>query len=215
MLQRLGVFEGGQAKESYSVIPGSGTGDLQGLQGDGSTAVGHGMEHPFTLDYDCTARPDPVTAGPRRAGSRLTNAPASGLISPPHSLKYLPSYPLYQKGLCRMRPVFRVLPTHCAAAAIVFLGACCSDPGACTLNIEPAITVRALDAATGENVTDGARGTVSEGGYADSLRPAEFDVTQRVLMLSGADPAARYVRPVPGTRRISSRIAAWPRSQGR
>ena len=52
VLQRTGVFEGGQAKESYSVIPGSATGQLQGLRGDGSSAVGHGMEHPFTLDYD-------------------------------------------------------------------------------------------------------------------------------------------------------------------
>ena len=52
VLQRTGVFEGGQAKESYSVIPGSGTGDLQGLVGDGSSAVGHGMEHPFTLSYE-------------------------------------------------------------------------------------------------------------------------------------------------------------------
>jgi hypothetical protein len=52
VLQRLGVFEGGQAKESYSVIPCSGTGDLQGLRGDGSSAVGHGLEHPFTLEYE-------------------------------------------------------------------------------------------------------------------------------------------------------------------
>ena len=52
VLQRTGVFEGGQAKESYSVIPGSATGDLQGLRGDGSSAVGHGMEHPFTLSYE-------------------------------------------------------------------------------------------------------------------------------------------------------------------
>ena len=52
VLQRTGVFEGGQAKESYSVIPGSATGDLHGLQGEGHSAVGHGMEHPFTLDYD-------------------------------------------------------------------------------------------------------------------------------------------------------------------
>jgi hypothetical protein len=51
VLQRTGVFEGGQAKESYSVIPGSATGDLQALLGDGSSAVGHGMEHPFTLSY--------------------------------------------------------------------------------------------------------------------------------------------------------------------
>jgi hypothetical protein len=85
-----------------------------------------------------------------------------------------------------MRPVFRVLRAPCTAAAIVFAGAC-SEPGACTTDIVPAITVRALDAATGENVTDGARGTVSEGAYADSLRPAEFDVTQRALLLIGAD----------------------------
>lgn len=52
VLQRSGVFESGQATESYSVIPGSGTGELQGLRGDGRSAVGHGMEHPFTLDYD-------------------------------------------------------------------------------------------------------------------------------------------------------------------
>lgn len=52
VLQRTGVFENGQAKESYSVIPGSATGELQGLRGDGSSAVGHGMEHPFSLNYD-------------------------------------------------------------------------------------------------------------------------------------------------------------------
>jgi hypothetical protein len=52
VLQRTGIFESGQAKESYSVIHGSATGDLQGLLGDGSSAVGHGMEHPFSLNYD-------------------------------------------------------------------------------------------------------------------------------------------------------------------
>jgi hypothetical protein len=52
VLQRIGVFENGQAKESYSVIPGSATGELQGLLGDGSSAVGHGLEHPFALNYD-------------------------------------------------------------------------------------------------------------------------------------------------------------------
>jgi hypothetical protein len=52
VLQRTGIFENGQAKESYSVIPGSATGDLQGLLGDGSSAVGHGMEHPFALSYE-------------------------------------------------------------------------------------------------------------------------------------------------------------------
>jgi len=52
VLQRTGVFEGGQAKESYAVIAGTATGDLKGLRGDGRSAVGHGMEHPFTLDYE-------------------------------------------------------------------------------------------------------------------------------------------------------------------
>jgi hypothetical protein len=52
VLQRLGVFQSGQAKESYSVIPGSATGDLLGLRGDGRSDVGHGLEHPFTLDYE-------------------------------------------------------------------------------------------------------------------------------------------------------------------
>jgi len=52
VLQRIGVFEQGLAKESYSVIPGSATGELEGLRGDGSSAVGHGMEHPFSLTYD-------------------------------------------------------------------------------------------------------------------------------------------------------------------
>ena len=52
VLQRTGVFEGGMAKETYSVILGSGAGELQGLTGEGRTAVGHGMEHPMTLDYD-------------------------------------------------------------------------------------------------------------------------------------------------------------------
>ena len=52
VLQRTGVFEDGQAKESYSVLPGSATGDLRGLAGTGTSAVGHGLEHPFVLDYE-------------------------------------------------------------------------------------------------------------------------------------------------------------------
>jgi hypothetical protein len=52
VLQRIGVFEGGQAKESYSVIPGSGTGELRGIRGEGSSAIGHATEYPFTLNYE-------------------------------------------------------------------------------------------------------------------------------------------------------------------
>ena len=52
VLQRTGMFEGGLAKESYAVIPGSGTGELHGLRGEGTSAVGHGTEHPLTLNYE-------------------------------------------------------------------------------------------------------------------------------------------------------------------
>ena len=52
VLQRTGLFEEGQAKESYLVVPGSATGQLRGLRGDGRSSVGHGMEHPFTLEYE-------------------------------------------------------------------------------------------------------------------------------------------------------------------
>src|SRR5262252_5327300 len=52
VLQRTGVFEGGQAKESYSVIPGSATGALHSLRGEGSSALGHGAEYSFVLNFD-------------------------------------------------------------------------------------------------------------------------------------------------------------------
>ncbi len=52
VLQRTGKFEDGVAKESYSVIPGSGTGQLHGLRGEGTSAVGHGTEYPVTLHYE-------------------------------------------------------------------------------------------------------------------------------------------------------------------
>jgi Protein of unknown function (DUF3224) len=52
VLQRTGMFENGEAKESYSVVPGTGTGELSGLRGEGTSSVGHGMEHPFVLNYE-------------------------------------------------------------------------------------------------------------------------------------------------------------------
>ena len=52
VLERTGVYEGGQAKEAYSVIAGSATGELQGMRGEGNSSVGHGMEHPFALRYE-------------------------------------------------------------------------------------------------------------------------------------------------------------------
>ncbi len=52
VLHRTGAFENGVAKESYFVIPGSGTGELLGLRGEGASALGHGTEYPLTLDYE-------------------------------------------------------------------------------------------------------------------------------------------------------------------
>jgi len=52
VLQRTGTFENGVATESYVVVPGSGTGELRTLRGEGTSSVGHGMEHPLTLQYD-------------------------------------------------------------------------------------------------------------------------------------------------------------------
>ena len=52
VLQRRGAFEGGVASEEYFVVPGSATGDLRGLEGNGSTALGHRTQYSFTLDYE-------------------------------------------------------------------------------------------------------------------------------------------------------------------
>jgi Protein of unknown function (DUF3224) len=52
VLQRTGVFEGGQAKESYSVVTGSGTGELRSLRGEGTSSVGHAADYPFALSYE-------------------------------------------------------------------------------------------------------------------------------------------------------------------
>ena len=52
VLQRTGVFEGGQARESYSVVTGSGTGELRSLRGEGTSSVGHAADYPFALNYE-------------------------------------------------------------------------------------------------------------------------------------------------------------------
>jgi Protein of unknown function (DUF3224) len=53
VLQRIGADEGGVLKETYFVVPGSGTGDLRGLRGEGSATLGEQADrYPFTLDYD-------------------------------------------------------------------------------------------------------------------------------------------------------------------
>ena len=84
VLQRIGVFESGQAKESYSVVPGSATGELSGLHGDGSSAVGHGSEHPFTLDYDLAQQGNGLASGSASMSyDRRGAASASSQGTPP------------------------------------------------------------------------------------------------------------------------------------
>ena len=52
VLQHKGTFQGGTAKVDWFVVSGSGTGELSGLRGEGSFAVGHAEPHSATLDFD-------------------------------------------------------------------------------------------------------------------------------------------------------------------
>ena len=52
VLQHSGTFEGGTAKATWFVVPGSGTGDMRGLRGEGGFASGHADSYLITLDYD-------------------------------------------------------------------------------------------------------------------------------------------------------------------
>ncbi len=52
VLQHSGSFEGGTAEATWFVVPGSGTGELRGLRGEGGFASGHAEHYPITLEYD-------------------------------------------------------------------------------------------------------------------------------------------------------------------
>jgi hypothetical protein len=56
VLQHSGTFKGGIATVTLLVVPGSGTGDLRGLRGNGGFAVGHQPPYSMTLDYDFERR---------------------------------------------------------------------------------------------------------------------------------------------------------------
>jgi len=51
VLRHIGTFEDGQATETISVVPGSGTGELSGLRGHGEFSAGHQQAYPITLYY--------------------------------------------------------------------------------------------------------------------------------------------------------------------
>jgi Protein of unknown function (DUF3224) len=52
VLQVSGSFDGGEAKGDWTVVPGSGTGELGGLRGSGGFAAPLGSEAAVTLEYE-------------------------------------------------------------------------------------------------------------------------------------------------------------------
>jgi hypothetical protein len=52
VLQVSGTFAEGLAQATWFVVPGSGTGELRGLRGEGGFPAQHGTSKvPYTLDY--------------------------------------------------------------------------------------------------------------------------------------------------------------------
>jgi hypothetical protein len=52
VLRHEGTFEGDTVRATWSVVPGSGTGELRDLGGEGGFVARHGQEQtPYTLDY--------------------------------------------------------------------------------------------------------------------------------------------------------------------
>ncbi len=52
VLQHTGTFDAGIVKATWFVVPGSGTGELRGLRGEGGFASAHSDDYPITLEYD-------------------------------------------------------------------------------------------------------------------------------------------------------------------
>jgi len=79
------------------------------------------------------------------------------------------------------------------------LAAACQDPGACTLNVLPAVEGEVRDRVTNDYLATTPRGVVREGAFQDSLRVGgtTFENPPRVASLLGADQrTGRYVVPV-------------------
>jgi hypothetical protein len=52
VLQAIGTYDGDEARATMSVVPGSGTGDLAGLRGTGSSVAPPGSSGTYTLDFE-------------------------------------------------------------------------------------------------------------------------------------------------------------------
>src|SRR6185312_7337040 len=46
VLQPIGVVDRAQSKDAYTVVAGAATGDLEGLEGEGTSSVGHAADYP-------------------------------------------------------------------------------------------------------------------------------------------------------------------------
>lgn len=52
VLRHTGSYDGEKATAEYEVVPGSGTGELEGLSGTGGFSACHAVEHDMTLEYE-------------------------------------------------------------------------------------------------------------------------------------------------------------------
>ena len=52
VIENDGIFDGKKARGNWSVMPGSGSGELAGLSGEGTFDSPKGTKATFTLDYD-------------------------------------------------------------------------------------------------------------------------------------------------------------------
>jgi hypothetical protein len=52
VLKHTGTFDGAIAKATWVVLPGSATGDLRGMRGEGGFASAHAEEYQMTLEYE-------------------------------------------------------------------------------------------------------------------------------------------------------------------
>ena len=47
-----GTYDGGEARTSWEVVPGSGSGELRGIRGSGLAVAPHGPDGSWTFDYE-------------------------------------------------------------------------------------------------------------------------------------------------------------------
>ena len=99
-----------------------------------------------------------------------------------------------EAGQSTWRRRYRGLPGRVTSFGLTLLltatlVAGCSDPGACTLNIVPAVEVEPRDALDEGFLDTVARGTVRDGTFQDSLRASEYAASDPTIpsVLSGAD----------------------------